>query len=92
MKYISLILILVLTSSGCKWPNQPNNPLSVNSESQVEKVVDYGNGVYYFDEIRSEFGIRLSVFLKKNNCHIEGITGDGTAGYGTDAGYWVVCR
>ncbi len=63
-----------------------------SGEPASDDVVDYGNGVYYFNFNKASFGNALSKFLSENPCRVEAVAGDGTGGYGRDMGYFVVCR
>ncbi len=48
--------------------------------------VSYGNGVYYFDATKRQFGISLSAFLADTTKRLLTVTGDGPNGY------WVVVK
>ncbi len=61
--------------------------------TDIREPTDYGNGVYYFAVSRSTFANSLSAFLSKNkNMTCVAISGDGSGGYGSDLGYFVVVR
>jgi hypothetical protein len=92
MRFFRLLFVLssLLIIAACNDASDPKNVVQTKPASDV--VVDYGNGVYYFDYTRASFGNALSKFLSEHNCRVEAVAGDGTALYGVDEGYFVVCR
>lgn len=71
--------------------NDAGNPAHV-SRADGTAVVEYGNGVYYFDKNQVEFGNALAAFLGSHDCNVQAIASDDTSGYGYTSGYFVVCR
>lgn len=64
-------------------------------KAKVERcnVVDYGNGVYYFDGTETKFGSSLSAFISEHpDMELVSMVGDDTDGYGSTKGYFVVFR
>ncbi len=85
--------VLMLVSVACgTYPNADKSFNPVTPEVNVGGFADYGNGVYYFHKTEANFGNALSAFLGSHPCKIEAIASDGTGGYGSDRGYFVVCR
>ena len=94
MKKASYILIVVIvlfvglflipdTNAASKGPNSNFNPT-------LNNPVDYGSGVYYFPYKGNKFGMALAYFLKTNpRKRITSVSGDGTSGHGSTAGYFV---
>lgn len=59
----------------------------------ITRIVDYSNGVYYFDYTKASFANALSGFIKEHpELELSALTGDGTCGYGADAGYFAVFK
>jgi hypothetical protein len=91
MKNVLFFCILGLMMS-CGKDAVNNAPLSSNSQS-AEVVIEYGNGVYYFDCTSSKFGKTLSNFISSHpELEVSALSGEGVSGYGEDRGYWVITR
>jgi hypothetical protein len=107
MKYllirISLITVILLICVGCAPTSIPNKPsLEYSADIVVAYAQDYGNGIYYIPVIsrgifnhtspRTDFGERLSTFLKVKHCKIISIVPDvhGENSVNAIAGYWVI--
>jgi hypothetical protein len=90
-----LILGVAFSLVGCDSGLPANDPSSVGAQVKERQtncpIVDYGNGVMYFDCTKADFGNALSRYLGKD-LEVTSITGDGTTGYGEDLGYWVTVR
>jgi len=64
-----------------------------NIEAVQASIIDYDNGVFYFDKTRSSFGNTLSSFIKTHpNLELISMAGDGTGAYGTERGYFVIFK
>ena len=85
-----LIGVLLLMLVGC---STAADPREVNPKLEVGKVVDFGNGVYYFNSKQADFANALSAFLSAHQeLEVTSMAGDGTCGYGADCGYFVTFR
>ncbi|MEK7640814.1 MAG: hypothetical protein AAB389_02360 [Patescibacteria group bacterium] len=89
------IFLLVITAVafaclvGC---DRAADPTSVATVSPT-KVVDYKNGVYYFDYRGPDYANALSKFIAEHpDLEFVDSTGNGTGGHGSDRGYFVVFR
>ena len=86
-----VVAVGLLGLVGCD-PDLAADPGKVASGS-VKDVVDYKNGVYYFDYTEAEFANALSKFIADHpELEFVGVTGNGTGGHGYDRGYFVVFR
>lgn len=84
-----LLLIGVFLFVGCAATGAAN--VANVTGKQHGNVIDYGNGVYYFDCISSDFANTLSAFRKDHpTWAITAIAGNDTGGYGYTLGYFIV--
>lgn len=90
----ALVMTLFIVQSCSSAGNKENVKPIDNIEAVQVSVVDYGNGVFYFDKTKSFFGNTLSSFIKTHpELELVSIAGDGTRGaYGAEAGYFVVFK
>lgn len=59
---IAIIIIAIIFSAGCVGEGPVGDPKSVNPGPFVP-IIDYGNGVYYFDGTGSDYLNTLSYFI-----------------------------
>ncbi|OGL97115.1 hypothetical protein A2318_00720 [Candidatus Uhrbacteria bacterium RIFOXYB2_FULL_45_11] len=89
MKYFRVCAIVAaLLLSACGRANVQDNV----GKAAACSVLDYQNGVYYFDCTEANFGNALSQFIASHpNLSLVTLTGNGTGGhYGTVDGYFAV--
>lgn len=88
--FFAVIAVLALTSCS----NASEGFDTSIQTLETSKIVDYGNGVYYFKCTTKNFGTNLSLFLSDSTKTLISITGDATsmANHGADNGYWVVVK
>jgi hypothetical protein len=87
-----LVILVLLFVVVINKKNPAADPKNVGKIS-TSAVVDYGNGVYYFNYTGTGFGNALSTFLSEHReLELLSMTGDGTGAYGSDDGYFVVFR
>jgi len=92
MKKVFFLVVIgsILLLSACDSTADHKN---IVTNKDATNVVNYGNGVYYFNYTRANFANTLSSFIAYHSeLELVAITGNGTAGYGKDAGYFVVFR
>lgn len=92
--FFTLIMVLFIVQSCGFAGNKENVKPIDNIEAVQASVIDYGNGVFYFDKTKSAFGNTLSCFIKAHpDLELVSIAGDGTSGaYGAENGYFVVFK
>jgi hypothetical protein len=92
--YYFALIVALLTIQSCGLIGNKENDKSINSiEALQSKVIDHGNGVFYFNNIRSSFGNTLSNFIKTHpNLELVSIAGNGTGASGVELGYFVVFK
>ena len=83
-----LLLAFVLVCVGCEDNTQfnPKGPIAAS------KVMNYGNGIYYFPYKGRDFPQVLEAYSTDNELEIVSITGDGTGPQGYDRGYYVIMK
>lgn len=88
------LIILVVIGLAFGLVTAANSKRNVKDVSVSDsKVVDYKNGVYYFDYTEANFANALSKFISEHpELELISFTGDGNASYGRDDGYFVVFR
>ena len=67
MKKIKILFVIIIALSilnGCYFSNNKDNVQKINIEKRTDKIVNYGNGIYYFPYIYSELGNTLSAFIE----------------------------
>ena len=75
--------------AGCGPQPRDEKNVGINTATSCPPV-NYQNGVYYFPCNMATFANAVSDFVEKNkNLRIVAVTGDETAGHGTDQGYFV---
>ncbi len=85
----TLVFLAVLGCAGTAGAGDPSTARSNHSS----RLVEYGNGLYYFNETSADFGKALSGFLKNHQCAQNfSMAPDGTGFDGFTVGYFVVCR
>jgi hypothetical protein len=88
---LAVCLVGCLNLVGCV--NQANNPKNVAPVAIEQGIINYGNGVYYFDYVGAEFGNALATFIRQHpDYQVITVTMDGSYGYGKTAGYFVVVK
>lgn len=88
-KFMRIVLVAaaLLALASCAPPANSQNSVGNGSNCPI---VDYGNGVYYFDCIEGSFADALSRFkAAEPNYEVTAMTADGNGGYGRDTGYFV---
>lgn len=97
-KTLATLLVLVVVSLGAigcgSNASDPKNVTSSNPIVVTNRVVDYGNGVYYFTWRMKDFGNELSHFLKAHpDLEVTAMAGDdGNTAYGITVGYFVTFK
>jgi len=93
-KNLCLLLVMLLGSLfvfGCGSAANKDN-VTVASATP-SRIVDYGNGVYYFPNAEADFSNTLSYFIEKHpELELVSMAGDDTATSGFTCGYFVVFR
>ncbi len=86
---LSIFAVLLCVVAGCDGAANPSNVTAVSPT----KVVDYKNGVYYFDYIEEDFANALSKFIADHpDLEFVDAIGNGSGEYGCNMGYFVVFR
>ncbi|MEK7653951.1 MAG: hypothetical protein AAB345_01555 [Patescibacteria group bacterium] len=86
------LFLLVITAVafaclvGCMEDKAANVSNVASAYSSTSKIVDYGNGVFYFPYTEAEFGNALSAFLKEHP-EWELVTFDGNPDKNKKAGW-----
>lgn len=89
---LSIVLLGAVLLGACE-DNGAANPENIAAASPDRDIVDYGNGVYYFDATRDTFANKLSAFIMAHSeLEFVGMTGDSDSTYGISRGYFVVFR
>lgn len=94
MKTNFLLAMMIIFLASCV--NNTPKPAVQNEETvqTADGIKDYGNGVYYFDYTKSEFGEQLSLFIGQHpKLRMVSFTSDNNGSFslpsgGTD-GYFV---
>ncbi len=87
MKNIALLLLACCALAAC---DNASNTDMVGANTGCT-VVDYRNGVYYFDCVEDVFGNALSRFIHEHpELRVVTMSGNGTDIHGYDTGYFVV--
>ncbi len=96
MKKLIVLLFLVsatipfISCTNTKSAYEKENVIPTTEQSN-KKIINYNNGVYYFNSTRAEFANTLSFFLKENqDLELVSMTSDDYSG-GT-LGYFVVFK
>lgn len=91
--FVSIFIFLSLMGLLFWFAHSPAaNPSAVRAATDI-KVVEYGNGVYYFDALGPSFGNQLSEFLRDHpDLELVSMVSDGTGVYGANRGCFVVLR
>jgi len=95
MRPLILMTLLTATLSGCTGPtaSDPSNVRPGAAYGTDGATVDYGNGVWYFDAVRANFGNKLAAFVAVHpELELVTMTGDATGTNGFDLGYFVIFR
>lgn len=95
MKKILFIFLSFLILSCQYNPGAEGGPVKEHEApalNQIVKPIEYGNGVYYFNCTERQFAVSLADFLSDTTKSVQTMTGDGSSGYGSDAGYFVVIK
>lgn len=88
---IGLGIVLGIFAGCVNDPINPANVVNGNEDGLISRVVDYGNGVYYFPMTNADFGNALSSFIEKHpELELVAVTENGTGFNGYDLGYFVV--
>jgi len=67
------------------------DPRLVNKNQAPVNIVDYGNGVYYFEATEAVFGNALSKFISEHpKLQVITMAPNDTGGHGFTLGYFVV--
>jgi hypothetical protein len=95
--HISSILLVASLAIliGCDGAAKKENVAQrqVQQVQSVNKVVDYGNGVYYFPFLQSDFANELSAFIGQHpELELVAMTGNGNDLYGANLGYFTYFR
>ena len=92
MKRLLAIILLCLGGAALPACDDASNGSHVGDRDHG-RIVDYGNGVYYFYATEATFANALSAFIAARP-ELEPVTmaGDGNGTYGRDTGYFVVFR
>lgn len=92
--FFAVVMTLFIVQSCSLAGNKENVKPIDNIEAVQASVIDYGNGVFYFDKTESAFGNTLSSFIKTHpDLELVSIAGDATSGaYGSEKGYFVVFK
>lgn len=92
-----LLIISGIYLTGCKnvsgndtaIPLEPNDGYGVI----INKVLDYGGGVYYFGYTGDDFAKSLAGFIQAHKeLQMISMASDGSNGYGKTEGYFVVFK
>lgn len=86
-----VIVLVVVVAGFFIFLGSPSDENNIGT-TEIVKPHDYGNGVYYFAATRAKFANSLSEFLINKNVTVVSVAGDGSGGYGSDMGYFVVVR
>ncbi|AKM81994.1 TPA: hypothetical protein DD449_02935 [Candidatus Berkelbacteria bacterium] len=95
MKRLHILLAIALLISvvwvvGCGGGDPRTGSKSSNNSGSV---IDYENGVYYFDSIEANFANSLSGFIKDHpDLELVSMAGDDMGIHGASKGYFVVFR
>ncbi|MFC1622568.1 hypothetical protein ACFL1Y_01050 [Patescibacteria group bacterium] len=89
-------LVAILCSTYCEQPtgkSRAGKSKNVGKLVNTSMIVDYGNGVYYFNLISADFANAISQFIGEHpELELIALTGDVTGGSGYAVGYFVVFR
>ena len=86
---LGVMLGVLAAVSGCG--SGPNS--ETTTEVSNVWVMDYSNGVYYFDSEGKTFVSALATFIGQHpELEFVAMTGDGNGIYGCDRGYFVVFK
>jgi hypothetical protein len=87
---LSLVLLCSGCSCSCAGDSDPTNPENI-AKAGIVKPVNYGNGVYYFDAVKAQFGNSLSAFIERHpELEFVGMAPNDCSGHGYTTGYFVV--
>lgn len=91
--FFALVMTLFIVQSCSLAGNKENVSEITNVAAAEVSVTDYGNGVFYFDNVKSSFGNTLSGFIKTHpDLELVSIAGNGTGLQGMEEGYFVVFK
>ncbi len=80
---LTMVLFLYALANHCDSPH--------NAENNTNKIIDRGEGIYYFDYVKKDFTDALVKFKKEHpELIITSSNGDGNGEHGRDIGYWVI--
>ncbi len=92
-RVIMLVVLLGFVLVGCPPGDDAGDPSNLAMVSTDSGIVDYGNGLYYFNCDESTFGNKLSMFLReRSELELVSISSDNTDSQGTTTGYFVYFR
>ena len=83
------VAVMMITIAGCvQSVEQEGNKKPTIIENTI---TDFGNGVYYFDYVTSEFGNQLSqIIVDHQKLKVVTITPNDRGGHGYTTGYFVI--
>lgn len=89
---IGIIAVILLMAACHTDAKDPKNVATYQKPNQITpNIIDYHNGVYYFDYIGADFSNALSTFIATfPELQLVAIANDGTGPYGCTKGYFVV--
>lgn len=92
MKKLSILVLFLFLSFIIISCNKATDPENVRTQNnQQSAIVDYGNGVYYFDSVEADFANALSTFISQHpELQLQAMCGNGRSPNGRDLGYFVV--
>jgi hypothetical protein len=87
-------IALFLVGCGCDTIKPADDPNSVlKSQIITPSVIDYGNGVLFFNYAEGDFGNALSAYLKEHpEKEVTAIVGGKIGAHGYIMGYFVTVR
>ncbi|MCP6720078.1 MAG: hypothetical protein KJI72_01995 [Patescibacteria group bacterium] len=87
-----LATFAVIALVGCDPAAQPPDE-NTPTDTSLESVMDYGNGVYYFPQDGSRFGNALSEFIADHpDLELVAFADNGKGAFGLSIGHFIVFR